>query len=201
LKTLLLIGNDKLSGEAIRHSEKNNSLHICVDHSTSLRRIARLLAKQSISPLLLIKMAFCELARSGSRPNPRLTKIRSNAELVKEMDKIKPSQVILFRAGLIVNKALIDKGITVLNIHAAVVPQYGGLGSIAKALADEAYEQAACLHRVTERIDGGDVLARENYRLDPNVSYCENEKTAYAAATRLLHALALPAVRETGKSR
>jgi hypothetical protein len=197
MKTLLLLGNDKIAGKALGQIEKTNSLHICVDHSTSLRRIARLLAMQSISPLLLIKMAFCELTRPGSRPDPGLTKIRSNAELAREMDEIRPSRLILFRAGLIVNKALIDKGMPVLNVHAAEVPQYGGLGSIAKALADKAHEQAACLHLVTERIDGGHVLAREKYRLNPNVSYCENEKIAYAAATRLLKSAASPAFQET----
>lgn len=199
MKTLLLLGNDKISGKALGQIERSNSLHICVDHSTNWRRIARLLTKKSIRPLLLAKMVFCELARPGSRPDPCLTKIRSNAELIREIDKIPSSRLVLFRAGLIVNKALIAKGIPVLNIHAAKVPQYGGLGSIAKALADKAHEQAACLHRVTERIDEGDVLVRENYHLNPSVSYCENEAIAYAAATRLLKAVASPAFRETAR--
>ena len=199
MKTLLLLGNDKISGEALGQIERINSLHICVDHSTNWRRFSRLLARQSISPLLLIKMAFCELARPGSRPDPRLTKIRSNAGLISEIDRVTPSRLVFFRAGLIVNKALIAKGIPVLNIHAAEVPQYGGLGSIAKALADKAHEQAACLHRVTKRIDEGEVLAREKYNLNPSVSYCENEAIAYAAATRLLKAVASPAFQETAR--
>ena len=43
------------------------------------------------------------------------------------------------------------------------------------------------------------VLAREKYRLNPDLSYCEAKAIAYAAATRLLKAVASPAFQETAR--
>ena len=77
-------------------------------------------------------------------------------------------------------------GIPIYNIHAARVPEYGGLGSIARALKDGALEQFASLHEVTSKIDEGKLLDTENFLLSPKASYFENEQTAYSAAIRLL---------------
>ena len=66
------------------------------------------------------------------------------------------------------------------------IPDFGGIGSINKALESNAYDQSACLHVVTSRIDEGRVLDKENYTLDPSGSYCSNEAIAYKAAETLL---------------
>jgi asparagine synthetase B (glutamine-hydrolysing) len=49
-----------------------------------------------------------------------------------------------------------------------------------------AYEQEATLHKVTEKIDEGEVIDTEKFTLNPNVSYCENETISYNAGIRLL---------------
>ena len=74
----------------------------------------------------------------------------------------------------------------ILNIHAAKVPEYGGIGSIQKALKDGAYEQFASLHEVTDRIDQGELVDTEKFVLRANSSYAENEKIAYGASINLL---------------
>jgi folate-dependent phosphoribosylglycinamide formyltransferase PurN len=94
--------------------------------------------------------------------------------------------LILFRAGLVVNKSVLEAGVPVFNIHAATVPSYGGIGSINRAIKDRAYEQFASLHVVTTQIDKGRVVDRVGYRLHPKFSYCQNEDVAYRAAQRLL---------------
>ena len=67
-----------------------------------------------------------------------------------------------------------------------VVPEYGGIGSINCALQDEAFDQFACFHRVTDKIDDGEVVDRESFTLSPDKPYYVNEDIAYAAATCLL---------------
>jgi folate-dependent phosphoribosylglycinamide formyltransferase PurN len=93
---------------------------------------------------------------------------------------------VLFRAGLIVGPAVLSTGVPVMNIHCARIPEYGGIGSIDRALRDGAYSQCATLHQVTTRIDEGEVHATEPYQLDPADGYCSNEDRAYDAGIRLL---------------
>ena len=95
-------------------------------------------------------------------------------------------KIILFRAGLIIRKSVIETGIQIFNVHAAKVPEYGGIGSINCALQDEAFDQFACFHRVTDKIDDGEVVDRESYTLSPDEPYYVNEDIAYEAATCLL---------------
>jgi methionyl-tRNA formyltransferase len=130
-------------------------------------------------------MAWAEWMRSN-QPSPAAQSISSNQDLLQLIQALKPRQVFLFRAGLIINRQVIGAGADILNVHCAKVPEYGGLGSIARALADKAYEQHATLHRVTARIDEGEVLAVEPYRLDARLSYRRNEEIAYEAGIRLL---------------
>ena len=130
-------------------------------------------------------MALAELLRPrvsiGSYPS-----VRSNRELRQILEEQKIDTVYLFRAGLIINRALIESGVDLLNIHCADVPEYAGLAALARALEDGALEQNAVMHRVTESIDGGEVLDREPYTLDAKRWYFQNEMTAYKAGIRLL---------------
>jgi methionyl-tRNA formyltransferase len=186
MKTLLLVGNDRISGNALKDIQPKECLLIYVDCSTSFRRVVRLLVRKSIPPTVLIKMAFCEMRRPKLKPPDSLPKIHSAIELKGEINRFKPSEIILFRAGLIINSSVLAEGVPIFNIHAANVPDFGGLGSIARALRSKSFKQAACLHIVTTGIDTGEVVAQEEYQLSPAACYCENEKVAYAAATRLL---------------
>ena len=73
-----------------------------------------------------------------------------------------------------------------MNIHCAKVPDYGGLGSIQKALDEKCYAQNSTLHQVTTTIDQGKVFDTESYKLDPNKSYFTNENIAYKSGLLLL---------------
>jgi methionyl-tRNA formyltransferase len=130
-------------------------------------------------------MAWAELFR----PDYKIAdfpQIRSNVDLLEKIKGYAVDRVYLFRAGLIINKKVIEAGPEILNIHCARVPDYGGLGSIMRALEAEAYEQEATLHRVVERIDEGEVIATLPYNLDKALTYRQNEEIAYDAGIRLL---------------
>ena len=84
-------------------------------------------------------MLICELRRDSSSVSlASFPGITNNKDLLALLNQHKPSRVVLFRAGLVINKDVISQGIPLLNIHCAKVPEYGGLGSIDRALKDNA---------------------------------------------------------------
>lgn len=186
MKTILILGNDKLGSKALELMSANDDVNVLIDRSTNYKRILRLLRKGILTIGLILKMFFAEYFRKGSKPSKSLAGISQNSELLRIINELKPDRLLLFRAGLIINKSILDTGLPILNIHAARVPDYGGLGSISKALKDKAFEQFASLHEVTDRIDRGKLIDTEKYNLNPKVSYSENEKIAYNAALKLL---------------
>lgn len=186
MKTILIVGSDKISTNALAKIQDSSDLHICIDRSTNIKRVIRLIKKGVISPLLILRMFLCELFRSRLTTTVVNQSLKSNQDLLRVIKDLNPDRVVLFRAGLILNKEIINSGPRILNIHAASVPQYGGIGSIYRALQEGAFEQSASLHLVTERIDHGEVLDEERYVLIPSLGYCENEQIAYQAASKLL---------------
>ncbi|MBI82899.1 MAG: hypothetical protein CMJ81_06865 [Planctomycetaceae bacterium] len=185
MKTLLLVGDDKIGRRLIARLQGYEDLQIVLDHSTNLKKVWRLLKKRSISPRLLLKMIWAEYRRPDFQV-PGCQAIANNGKLLEIINQQQIGRVYLFRAGLIISPLVIRTGISVLNIHCARIPEYGGLGVVARALKDGAYDQEATMHQVTSRIDEGPVMAVEPYRLDPACSYRENEDRAYDAGIRLL---------------
>ena len=187
MKTLIVLGADKIAGLALSRIEPfQEGSKIIIDRSTSITRLGKLLRSKTLSPVLAGKMAFCEVGRSNKKPRNDLEGITCNLELLQAIKDFDPGRLVLFRAGLIINKAVLSTGIPVLNIHAASVPDFGGIGSINRALRAKSYKQSACLHVITSRIDEGLVLDKEDYTLDPKLCYCANEDIAYKAAVNLL---------------
>jgi methionyl-tRNA formyltransferase len=189
MKRIIVVGNDKIGGQALKvlsSLQKTNETFFCVDRSTNIKRLANLIKRGSISPRLVVKMLFCEIIRPGEKPPITMPSIMNNKELVELIKARRPKEVILFRAGLIINANVLAQGVKILNLHCSRLPDYGGIGTIARALKDQEYEQAACLHIVTKRIDDGQVIKMMPYQLDPLSTYCLNERNAYNAGIQLL---------------
>lgn len=187
MKTLLIIGGDKIARSTLNTLKPSDELMIAVDRSTNFKRVIRLIAKRRIAPFLLIKMFACELKRTNLKSSIQdVANIRSNSDLLHIINEFKPQRIVLFRAGLVISREVIERGIPLMNIHCAKVPEYGGLGSIERAIKDRALEQYATLHQVTTAIDRGEVFDLEPFYLDAQKSYCFNENTAYKAGLRLL---------------
>jgi folate-dependent phosphoribosylglycinamide formyltransferase PurN len=185
-KTLLIFGNDKISARVHASLPPDERLVVAIDRSTNVGRVLRLLRRGSLNGRLVVQMLWCELRRSAPAARTTGESVSSNSDLVKLLNLHTPMRVVLYRAGLIINSEVLAAGVPIMNIHCAKVPEYGGIGSIAKALREHAYLQCATLHQVTETIDSGVVFDTEAYELDPDSSYCVNEDRAYAAGQRLL---------------
>ena len=72
------------------------------------------------------------------------------------------------------------------NVHCARIPDYAGLGAIYRALNDGSLEQLAVMHKVTDAIDKGEIIATKRYQLDPKLSFHENENIAYLTGIDLI---------------
>ena len=186
MSLLVILGNDKLGAMALNQIGEQDHFDLLIDRSSSYKRVLRLVAKGILSIDLLFRMCLAERKRSGQKPSSKYSGIVRNADLLKYLKTIGPSEVILFRAGLIISKEVLGMGIPIYNIHAARIPEYGGIGSIGKALRDRSFKQFASFHEVTTKIDEGKLVDSEDFLLSESSSYFENEQTAYSAAIRLL---------------
>lgn len=187
MKTLLIIGGDKIGRSTLNTLEPSDELMIAIDRSTNFKRIIWLITKKRIALFLLIQMFTCELMRKNLKsPVKEVASIRNNSDLLHIINEFKPQRIVLFRAGLVISREVIERGIPLMNIHCAKVPEYGGLGSIKRAIKNRALEQYATLHQVTTTIDKGEIFDLEPFYLDAQKSYCFNENIAYKAGLRLL---------------
>jgi methionyl-tRNA formyltransferase len=182
---LFVIGSDRISKSFVHGRTLPPKTELVIDRSTNITRVFRLVYRGSLTPGVVLRMAWAEFLRPDPGPVAGL-EVMSSAELTELAKERKPSEILLFRAGIIIRRDLLNLGIPIYNVHSARLPEYGGLGTISRALTDGAYDQQATLHRVNEKIDAGEVLDTEPYRLDPELSYSANEAIAYAAGMELL---------------
>ncbi len=181
---LLIVGGDTLGRRLLRRTRDIADLEVAVDASSDWRRVVRLVRSGTLPLRSVLTMGWAEWRRPAEPP-AAVPPIRTNRDVLASLER-GVRQVFLFRAGLIVDRAVLASGAPIFNVHCASLPAYGGIGSIVRALRDGAYAQTATLHRVTTRIDEGPVLATEPYLLDPSRSYRDNEDTAYAAGMHLI---------------
>ena len=99
MKTLIILGNDKIGGTAFKRLYSSQSLSIMIDLSSNLSRIFELIRKKKIGIQLLIKMILAELMRTGSKPPKSLPSISSNAQLLERIEKERFQKIILFRGN------------------------------------------------------------------------------------------------------
>jgi methionyl-tRNA formyltransferase len=182
----VLLGDDRIGrGVAARLAARDQSMSMAFNRSAEPRRIVRLLRKRRIGFTELLLMALAE----WRRPNvakPPLAEINDNSALLAWLECSRPRAVVCFRAGLLISPAALGSGVPFYNVHAADLPEFGGLGAIARSLRAGRCEGFACLHRMVAQIDSGEVLEREPYVLAASEGYAVNEERAYAAAEHLL---------------
>lgn len=183
---ILVVGNDKIGGRAVERLFEREDILCVVDKSSGLTRVLKLVWKRRLSLALVLKMLIAEVCRSGRKPPSACVSIASNHDLYRLIHEVAPVEVVLFRAGLIVGQRVLDAGVPIVNLHCCRLPEYGGIGTISKALQCRDYDQEATLHVVTTRIDEGEVLSVLPFRLSPAISYAANEDVAYDAGLRLL---------------
>lgn len=181
---LLVVGRDKVGLALASRAVGIPDLAVYADASADYRRVLRLVRTGRLPLTWLARMAWAEWRRPTAVYGA-IPEIRTNRELLSLVAN-GARTIFLFRAGLIVNRAVLASGAAVFNVHCASLPGYGGIGAIQRALNDHVYDQSATLHRVTTRIDEGEVIATQPYRMEPWHSYQANEDVAYQAGMALI---------------
>ncbi len=185
-KIVLVIGDDKLGHKAVADIlAMQIPVTIYLNRSVSPERIIKLLRRNIHMAGDFTKLFLAELFRKDT-PIPPLPTLQNGAEILRMICLEKPDIVVCFRAGLILGKKILESGPLFLNLHYADLPEWGGLASIARALRAAAYQQNACLHRMTAQVDGGGVLMKTPYLLDPHLSYKANEERGFEIGLELL---------------
>lgn len=187
MNVLLVVGNDKISKRLLSVIANNKNLVVAMDCTSNFKRVFSVIKRGKISIVLALKMFFAELFRDNVSFGfeNECYQIRGNDELKKIIRDKKIDILLLFRAGLIINKGTLDSVGDIMNIHCAKIPEYGGLGAIQRAIDNKDFKQAASLHKVTEKIDDGVVLDVEPYELKAACGYKKNEDLAYNAGMKL----------------
>ena len=165
MKTVYIIGDDKLGHQAIAALGPDHVIYR--NSSNSPMRVLKLVRKGILRADDLLRMVIAEVRRKDTAIHD-VPALCSNADVQDMVEREKPDRVICFRAGLIIGRKTLDTGPQFLNLHYADLPDWGGLASIPRALRAGALVQTACLHVMAPEIDGGEVLAREPYALNPN---------------------------------
>ena len=71
--------------------------------------------------------------------------------------------LLILSSTTIIKKILLDiKGLTIINAHTGWLPKYRGLDANLKALRN-GHRPGVSVHRVTKKIDGGEVYLREKF--------------------------------------
>jgi len=186
MKTLVIVGNDKLGRKFIK-SINSEKFEIILDESSSIKRVFKLIQRGSLKFPLIFKMFLSDFFRKDYPLSKEYKSIKNNSDLINIIKDGCIKQIVVYRGGLIVSKKVIGLGVKILNIHCAKIPEYGGIGVLNRALKDKAYEQEATLHIITEGIDEGEVVIVEPYKLEESLSYMENENAAYEAGIKLFN--------------
>ena len=185
-KILLILGKDKIISKYLYENKFPKNIYIKLDNSNSFGRVIKLLRARRISIKFLIKTFLCEMMRKKFPISEELELVNNNKEIEKVIHDLKPDIIILFRAGLIINKRVLSLSVPIFNIHCARIPEFGGLGAIDKAIKRESLCQAACLYKISSTIDDGIILSEKRYLLNLKKSYFFNENIAYQAGLDLL---------------
>lgn len=89
-----------------------------------------------------------------------------NSEEVRRILVSNGVELLLLTATPIIKSIIIDiEGLTILNAHTGWLPTYRGLDGNLKALR-EGRQPGVSIHKVTEKIDAGEMYLRENFQID-----------------------------------
>ncbi len=124
MTTLLVVDNDRIGARALRMLDlRDSDVVIAVDRSGGIGRVVGLLRRRRIDTFDLLCMALAEVRRPPRGTlQPGAVSFTNNDELCKVIGAVSPDRVVLFRAGLVLNRKVLDLGVPILNVHASRGP-------------------------------------------------------------------------------
>lgn len=93
-----------------------------------------------------------------------------NSEEVRDILLTNGVDLLILTSTPIIKKIILDiEGLTIFNAHTGWLPKYRGLDANLKAMRD-GQPPGVSVHKVTKKIDGGEVYLREQFSIDINKS-------------------------------
>jgi len=89
-----------------------------------------------------------------------------NSKEVRDILISNEVELLILTSTPIIKSIILDiDGLTIINAHTGWLPKYRGLDANLKALRD-GHRPGISVHKVTKKIDGGEVYLRENFDID-----------------------------------
>lgn len=90
-----------------------------------------------------------------------------NSEEVRDILTTNGVELLILTSTPIIKSIILDiEGLTILNAHTGWLPKYRGLDANIKAMRD-GHHLGVSVHKVTKKIDGGEIYLREKFEIDP----------------------------------
>jgi phosphoribosylglycinamide formyltransferase-1 len=137
-------------------SDKETSYEIAAVISNKLNAYGLNRAKAANIPTLVI-----DHTRHSTRED-------FDAELIKEIDLLSPSLIVLAGFMRILTTPFVDHfKERLINIHPSLLPLYPGTNTHQRVLDAGDRQHGVSVHYVTDQLDGGPIIARASVRIDP----------------------------------
>ena len=177
-RILVVTSADRFGAELKVRLKGSESIFFAFDKSPLFVRTVKLLAAKAVSFRFVLRAVVCGALSSRKTVSGQF--VNDWEGVMRLATRLDVQKIVMFRMGLFLPKEITGK-FEVLNVHAARLPDYQGLGSILRALDAGDLQQQVTIHRATSKIDSGEVLMTFDYEMDKSKSYCDNENVAYSA--------------------
>lgn len=113
--------------------------------------------------------------------------IRTKEELEQYILDICPDLLLVYRCPFIISKKAYSAArIGAYNIHPSLLPKYRGLNPWYGIFKNNEVENGVTLHRITDVVDGGEIIYQQSYRISPNDTIECARNNADIIASKLL---------------
>lgn len=110
--------------------------------------------------------------------------VSTKEELEQYILDICPDLLFVYRCPFIISKkAYSTARFGAYNIHPSLLPNYCGLNPWYEIFKNNEVENGVTLHRITDVVDGGEIIYQQSYRISPNdtIEYARNNADVIAS--------------------
>lgn len=133
-----------------------------------------------------VLMTPSALAKKFQIPLLRTSNILSD-NVLATIRSLKPDLIVSARFSQVLKQKILSiPSLGVINFHASLLPNYGGLGSIFQALAAQDSVVGITVHQMTEKVDQGAILAQQAIPVSSRESVHRVEIRCHAKGAALL---------------
>tara|TARA_Y100000590_G_scaffold258877_1_gene290550 strand:+ start:2546 stop:3328 length:783 start_codon:yes stop_codon:yes gene_type:complete len=115
--------------------------------------------------------------------------IKENINQKKYFEKIKniKPDIIISSNSLIFNRDILDiPRLGCINRHTSLLPSYGGLWPVIQAIANNEKKTGVSIHKMTSKIDVGDIYAQREIDISNNKNVSSIYKAAFSISGNLI---------------